>query len=175
MVVTEGHTYLLNKPVVLSFAHLYLLRIAHQGCFGLLLWGICRAPSTSKIELFGILFNGFQSLTNVTKNYILDVMGVLDPSLLLRIKMLFQNVDTQCITNWKGNRRSSWKTLWIKRSPYDFLKRDPGVCDQNFFLKSVRIYFSLKTRIIWKPVNWFAFPLTSYDFIFYWKLFPKRL
>ena len=93
MMVTEGHTYL-NKPVALSFATLYRLGIAHQGCFCALFRGICRAQATSKIELFVTLFNGFQSLTNVTKNYILDVMGVLDPSLLLRIKMLFQNIDT---------------------------------------------------------------------------------
>ena len=40
------------------------------------------------------LLNGFQSLTNVTRNYILDVMEVLDPSPLLRIQALFQNIDT---------------------------------------------------------------------------------
>ena len=91
--VTKGHTYL-NKPVALSSAPLFLLGIAHQGCFCALFRGICRAQETSKIELFVTLFNGFQSLTNVTKNYILDVMGVLDPSLLLRIKILFQNIDT---------------------------------------------------------------------------------
>ena len=92
-VVTKGHTYL-NKPVALSFAPLYLLGIAHQGCFCALVRGTCRSPATSKMKLFVTLLNGFQSLTNVTKNYILDVMGVLDPSLLLRIKILFQNIDT---------------------------------------------------------------------------------
>ena len=66
MVVTKGHTYL-NKPVALSFAPLYLLGIAHQGCFCALLRGICRAPATSKMELFVTLLNGFQWLTNVTK------------------------------------------------------------------------------------------------------------
>ena len=45
------------------------------------------------MELFVTLFNGFQPLTNVTKNPILDVVGVLDPSLLLYIKTLFQNID----------------------------------------------------------------------------------
>ena len=45
------------------------------------------------------LLNGFQPLTDVTKNYILDVMGVLDLSLLLRIQALFRNIDTECITN----------------------------------------------------------------------------
>ena len=100
MVVTKGHTYL-NKPVALSFAPLYLLGIAHQGCFCALFQGICRATAMSKTEFFATLLNGFQSLTNVTKNYILDVMGVLDPSLLLRIKILFQNIDTYCITKLK--------------------------------------------------------------------------
>ena len=45
------------------------------------------------------LLNGFQPLPDVTKNYILDVMGVLDLSLLLRIQALFQNIDTECIAN----------------------------------------------------------------------------
>ena len=66
MVVTKGHTYL-NKPVALSFAPLYLLGIGHQGCFCGLSGGICRAPATSKMELFVTLLNGFQSLKNVTK------------------------------------------------------------------------------------------------------------
>ena len=91
--VTKGHTYL-NKPVALSSAPLFLLGIAHQGCFCAMFRGICRAPATSKMELFVTLFKGFQSLTNVTKSYILDVVGVLDPSLLLSLKMLFQNIDT---------------------------------------------------------------------------------
>ena len=93
MVVTKGHIYL-NKPAALIFAPLFLLGIAHQSCFCALFRGICRAPATSKMELFVNLLNNFQSLTNVTKNYILDVMGVLDPSLLLHIKILFQNIDT---------------------------------------------------------------------------------
>ena len=46
------------------------------------------------MELFVTLLNGFQPLTNVTKNPILwDVVGVLDPSLLLYMKILFQNID----------------------------------------------------------------------------------
>ena len=89
----KSHTYL-NKPLALSFVPLYLLGIAHQGYFCAYFWGICRAPTTSNMELFMTLLNGFQSLTNVTKNYILDVMGVLDPSPLLRIQALFQNIDT---------------------------------------------------------------------------------
>ena len=93
MVVTKGHIYL-NKPVALSFAPLHLLGIAHQGCFCAFFRGICTPSTTSKMELFVTLLNGFQSLTNVTKNYILNVMVVLHPSLLLRIKTLFQNIDT---------------------------------------------------------------------------------
>ena len=91
--VTKGHTYL-NKHVALSFAPLYLSGIIDQVCFCALFRGICRAPATSKMELFVTLLNNFQSLTNVTKNSILDVMGVLDPSVLVRIKKLFQNIDT---------------------------------------------------------------------------------
>ena len=93
MVVTKGHTYL-NKPVVLSFAPSYLLGIAHQGCFCAFVRGTCRAPATSKTKLFVTLLNGFQSFTNVTNNYILDAMVVLHPSLLLRMKILFQNMET---------------------------------------------------------------------------------
>ena len=93
MMVTKGHTYL-NKPVALSFAPLYLLGIAHQGCFCALFQGICRSTAMSKTEFFATLLNGFQSLTNVTKNYILDDMVVLHPSLSLRIKIVFQNIDT---------------------------------------------------------------------------------
>ena len=93
MVVTKRHTYL-NKPVASSFAPLYLLGIAHQGCFCTLFRGICKSTAISKMELFGALLNGFQSLNNVTKSYILDVMVVLHLSLLLRIKILFQNIDT---------------------------------------------------------------------------------
>ena len=59
MVVTKGHTYL-NKPVALSFAPLYLLGIAHQGCFCALFRGICRAPATPKMELFVTVLNSFQ-------------------------------------------------------------------------------------------------------------------
>ena len=64
--VTKGHTYL-NKHVALSFAPLYLSGITDQVCFCALFRGICRAPATSKMELFVTLLNGFQWLTNVTK------------------------------------------------------------------------------------------------------------
>ena len=41
-------------------------------------------PKTSKIELFVTLISHFQTLTNVTKNLILNVMGVLDLPLIFR-------------------------------------------------------------------------------------------
>ena len=59
--------------------------IAHQGCFCKLFRRIFRAKATSKMGLFLTLLKGFQPLTNVTKNPILEVVGVLDPSLLLHI------------------------------------------------------------------------------------------
>ena len=68
--------------------------ITHQGCFCTLLRGISRAPATSKMELFVTLLNGFQVLTNVTNNHILHVAGVLNPSLLLYLKILLQNIYT---------------------------------------------------------------------------------
>ena len=131
MVVTKGHTYL-NKPVALSFAPLYLLGIAHQGCFCGLFQGICTAPATSKMELFVILLNAFQLLTKVTKNLHLRCYGVLDPSLLLCIKILFQILIPNALQIERViERRSLWKALWIKKVPMTYLKKDPGVCHQN--------------------------------------------
>ena len=43
--------------------------------------GISRTPVTSKIELFVLLVNGFQPLTNVLKSSILDIVRVLDTPL----------------------------------------------------------------------------------------------
>ena len=40
-----------------------------------------RAASTSKMERFVIIVNGFQPLTIITKRSILDVAAVLDPPL----------------------------------------------------------------------------------------------
>ena len=37
---------------------------------------------TSKMELFGTIFNSFNFLIIATKNSILDVSGVLDPTLI---------------------------------------------------------------------------------------------
>ena len=37
---------------------------------------------TSKMELFGVTFNSFHFLIIATKNFILDVVGVLDPTLI---------------------------------------------------------------------------------------------
>ena len=44
--------------------------------------GGSRAASTSKIEHFVIIINGFQPLTIITKLSILDVAAALDPSLV---------------------------------------------------------------------------------------------
>ena len=90
----ESLLYIPEQTCSFNFCTFVPFGIAHQGCVCALFRGICTAPTTSKMELFVTLLNDFQSLTNVTKNYILDVMGVLDPSLLLRIKILFQNIDT---------------------------------------------------------------------------------
>ena len=43
--------------------------------------GGSRTTATSKMKLFEIIVNGFQPLTNITKNFILDVAAGLDPSL----------------------------------------------------------------------------------------------
>ena len=46
---------------------------------------------TSKMELFGIIFNSLHSLITATKNSILDVAGVLVPTLF---------TDTFAVHNW---------------------------------------------------------------------------
>ena len=66
------------------------LGIACQGCFFTLLPAISRAHARSNMGLFVTLLNGFQQST---KNPILDVVGVLDLSLLLYIKRFLQNND----------------------------------------------------------------------------------
>ena len=53
------------------------LEISHQGCFYTLFRGISRAPARSKMDLFVTLRKGFYPLHNVTKNPILDVVGVI--------------------------------------------------------------------------------------------------
>ena len=40
---------------------------------------------TSKMELFGTVFNSFYFLITARKNFILDVLGVLDPTLITDI------------------------------------------------------------------------------------------
>ena len=46
---------------------------------------------TSKMELFGTIFNSFHFLTTATKNSILDVAGILDPTLI---------TDTFALHSW---------------------------------------------------------------------------
>ena len=48
-----------------------------------ILRGGFRTAATSKVELFGIIINGFQPLTIMTKSSTLDVAVVLEPPLIL--------------------------------------------------------------------------------------------
>ena len=50
--------------------------------FTVSLRGRSRTAATSKVELFVIIVNGFQSLTIITKRSTLDVAAVLDPLLI---------------------------------------------------------------------------------------------
>ena len=52
--------------------------------------GVSRIPAAAKLELFLTLVNGFQQLIYVTKNFILDVAGVLDPPLNSVLKIMLQ-------------------------------------------------------------------------------------
>ena len=45
--------------------------------------GGSRTGATSKMEHFGILVSGFQSLTIIIKSSILDLVEVLDPPLMI--------------------------------------------------------------------------------------------
>ena len=53
--------------------------------------GGSRAATTSKMEHFVIIFNGFQPLTIIAKRSILDVAAALDPSLKTFILALATN------------------------------------------------------------------------------------
>ena len=47
-----------------------------------------RTPATSKMKFFVTLVNGFQPLTNVTTNSMLDLAGVLEtPLIIIHIKV----------------------------------------------------------------------------------------
>ena len=50
--------------------------------------GGSRAATTSKMECFVIIVNGFQPLTAITKRSILDVAAALDPPLMLMSSLL---------------------------------------------------------------------------------------
>ena len=70
------------------------------------------------------------------RSYILDVKGVLDPFLCCVkeycSKILILNVlQIERVIE----SLSLWKALWIKKVPVTYLKRDPGVCDQNPYQK----------------------------------------
>ena len=51
--------------------------------------GVSRIPATSKMKVFVTLVNGFQQLTNVTNNSMLDVAGVLETSLIVTYIKVF--------------------------------------------------------------------------------------
>ena len=51
--------------------------------------GISTTPATSKMKFFVTLVNGFQPLTNITKNSMLDVAGFLETSLIITHIKLF--------------------------------------------------------------------------------------
>ena len=53
--------------------------------------GGSRITTTSKVELFVIIVNGFQPLTITTKSSTLDVAAVLDPPLKIKNKINVQN------------------------------------------------------------------------------------
>ena len=50
--------------------------------------GGSRTAATSKVELFVIIVNGWKPLTIITKSSILNVAAVLDPLLVLPLKVL---------------------------------------------------------------------------------------
>ena len=64
--------------------------------------GGSRTAATSKVELFVIIVNGFQSLTIITKRSTLDVAAVLDPPLIMKIE------------NWKLNL--NWNSVLTKET-----------------------------------------------------------
>ena len=56
--------------------------ITHESCCCTLLSGTTRATATCKMELLLTLVSGFRLLTNATKNFILDFVEILDPSVV---------------------------------------------------------------------------------------------
>ena len=59
-----------------------ILNIFHFFIVYIIFRGGSRIAATSKVELFVIIVNGFQSLTIITKSSTLDVAVVLDPLLI---------------------------------------------------------------------------------------------
>ena len=70
--------------------------------------GGSRTVTTSKMQRFPIIVNGFQSLTIITKCSILDVAAVLDPPLGLiftlsfRNKSFKENFKKECVSHQTG-------------------------------------------------------------------------
>ena len=63
-------------------------------CFLIMYRGGSKAATTSKMERFVIIVNGFQPLTIITKRSMLDVAVVLDPSLVSICKRVSLNTVT---------------------------------------------------------------------------------
>ena len=73
---------------------------------------LCRTAAISKMELFVIIVNGFQTLTIITKSSILDVAAALNPPLLMfntcnsyfidraDIKLEYFNLSQGKVSNW---------------------------------------------------------------------------
>ena len=62
------------------FSHVSIVKSYSSAFYGFASGG-SRTAAASKMEGFVIIANGFQSLTIMTKRFILDVAVVLDPSL----------------------------------------------------------------------------------------------
>ena len=50
--------------------------------------GGSRTAVTSKVELFAVIVNDFQPLTNISKSFTLNVAAVLDPPLRLLMSLI---------------------------------------------------------------------------------------
>ena len=123
------------------------LGIAHQGCFCALFRGISRAPATSKTNLFVTSLNGFQLLTNVIKNPILDVAVVLDMPLMGALdKNCHRNLFKKGFWNlWSNSLKKAVKdSFWSKRTSSVFFQHIITYSRTLFFIVCSRIPFNKK-------------------------------
>ena len=100
--VAEYITFTLEEIFAVLFSLYYHLIIDQQISILLILckvkWGISRT-SVASMELFVILVNGFQLLTNVTKSPILDVVVVIDGPLvnIMKLWSIFGKTHIFCV------------------------------------------------------------------------------